>query len=94
MKDKRNYLKAACILEVIYIIIMFIYYLSVIGLKSETLASIFMLLISTFFTIILYNESKKNISYLKTNNIKILIFGIWMFLESIIPGILCFFFLS
>ncbi len=94
MKDKRNYLKAACILEVIYIITMFIYYLFVIGLKSETIASIFMLLISTFFTIILYNESKKDISYLKTNNIKILIFGIWMFLESIIPGILCFFFLS
>lgn len=94
MKDKRNYLKVACFIEIIYIITMFIYYLFIVNFNSGTLANLFMLLISSFFTIVLYNESKKDISYLKNNNIKILLSSIWMFFEPIIPGVLGFFFLS
>lgn len=94
MKDKRNYLKIACFIEVIYIIYMFIYNLFFVKFNNEVMASLFMLLISVFFTVLLYRESKKDINYLKNNNIKILLCSIWMFFEPIIPGILGFFFLS
>lgn len=94
MKDKRNYLKIACFIEVIYIIYMFIYNLFFVKFNNEVMASLFILLISVFFTVLLYRESKKDINYLKNNNIKILLCSIWMFFEPIIPGILGFFFLS
>lgn len=94
MKDKRNYLKIACFIEAIYIIYMIIYNLFFVKFNNEVMARLFMLLISIFFTIILYIESKKDINYLKNNNIKILLCSVWMFFEPIIPGILGFFFLS
>ena len=94
MKDKRNYLKIACLIESIYIIYVIIYNLFFVKSNNDVMANLFMVLISIYFTILLYKESKKDITYLKNNNIKILISSIWMFLEPIIPGILGFFFLS
>ncbi len=94
MKDKRNYLKIACFIEIIYIICMVIYNLFFVKFNNEVMANLFMLSISLFFTIVLYKESKKDIDYLKDNNIKILLCSIWMFFEPIIPGVLGFFFLS
>ncbi len=94
MKDKRNYLKIACIIEFIYIVYNFLYSLIFLKLNEEAISNIFMLIISTFFTVILYKESTKSISYLKNNNLKILICSIWLFIWSIIPGVLGFIFLS
>lgn len=94
MKDKRNYLKIACFIEMIYIICMVIYNLFFVKFNNEVMANLFMLSISLFFTIILYKESKKDFNYLKDNNMKILLCSIWMFFEPIVPGILGFFFLS
>lgn len=94
MKDKRIYLKVACLLEIIYIVATLIYY-SINKVNTYGYApSVFMLLISAYFTYLLYKESKKDISYLKVNNLKIWICSIWLFLEPIIPGVLGFIFLS
>ena len=94
MKDKRIYLKIACLLEIIYIVVTLIYY-SINKVNTYGyVPSVFMLLISAYFTYLLYKESKKDISYLKENNLKIWICSIWLFLEPIIPGVLGFLFLS
>lgn len=94
MKDKRTYLKLAYIIQIIYILIMSVYYIFFTSFNDEVIANLFFLLIGMFFAIIIYKESKKDISYLKDNKLKILIAGIWMFLEPIIPGVLCFLFLN
>lgn len=94
MKDKRTYLKVACLLEAFYIVSMLIYYLFFKKFSDEVLASLFMLIISVFFTIMLYNESKKDVEVLKNNKLKIVIASIWLFFEPVIPGILGFIFLS
>lgn len=94
MKDKRNIIKLACILEGIYIISMMIYCLFFRKMNDEVMANLFMLIISTIVTIMLYKESKKDIKVLKENKLKILMGSIWLFLEPVIPGILGFIFLS
>lgn len=94
MKNKKNYLRIAILIEIIYIVYMLIHYLFIEKFNESTIAGLFMLSISIFFTVILYNESKKDLSYLKNNNIRILLSSIWMFFEPIIPGILGFFFLA
>lgn len=94
MKDKRIYLKIACLLEIIYIIATLIYYSTNKFNTYGYAPSVFMLLLSSYFTYLLYNESKKDVSYLKENNLKIWLCSIWFFLEPIIPGVLGFVFLS
>ena len=94
MKDKRNYLKLACILEIIYIVVMIIYNLFFTKIGDKQIANLFFSIISIICTIIMYKESKHDTEYLKSNNLKILIVSIYMFIDSIIPGILGFMFLS
>lgn len=94
MKDKRNILKLACLIEVIYMVVLLISYLLNKKFNDEVIASLFMLVISMVVTIILYKESKKDIEYIKNNKIKTLLCSIWLFFDPIIPGILGFIFLS
>lgn len=94
MKDKRNILKIACLLEVIYVLVMTVYYLFFIKEKEEMIAGIFMLIIGVVVTSILYKESKKEIDLIKKNKTAILLCSIWLFFEPIIPGILGFIFLG
>ena len=94
MKDKRIYLKIACIIELIYIIGNVIYNLFFNKTKEEVIAVIFMQIISLFFTYILYKESKKEISYLKNNKMKLIICSIWFLLDPVITGVLGFIFLN
>ena len=94
MKDKRNILKIACLLEAIYVLVMTVYYLFFIKEKEETIAGIFMLIIGVVVTSILYKESKKEIDLIKKNKTAILLCSIWLFFEPIIPGILGFIFLG
>lgn len=94
MKDKRNLLKIACIIEVIYVLISIIYSALTIKVKDQLLAELFIHLIDIFFVIMLYKESKKDEKVLKKNKGKIVISTIWLFISSIIPGILCILYLS
>lgn len=94
MKDKRNIIKLACIIEFLYISVMLIYYLFFKDYNEEVSASLFLLLISGIVTVFLYNQAGKDIDYIKNNKLKILIPSIWLFLDPVIPGILGFIFLS
>lgn len=94
MKDKRLYLKLACLVETIYIIVMTFYYLFFSKFNDEVMASLFFLLIGAVFTIILYKESKKDIDVLKNNKIRIIFSSLWLFFEPVIPGVLGFLFLN
>ena len=94
MKDKRNILKIASLIEVIYVLVMMIYYIFYVKSKEEVIANVFMLLIGFIVAIILYNESKKDIDTLKKNKAKIILCSIWMLFEPIVPGILGFLFIS
>lgn len=94
MKDKRIYLKIACLIEAIYVVLMSIYYIFFTKFSDEVIANLFFLLIGLFFVGVLYKESKKDIKYLKENKSKVLVSGIWLFLDPIAPGIFCFLFLS
>lgn len=94
MKDKRIYLKVACILEIIYILYNVIYYVFIKGINDEAISTLFLNTISLFFIFILYKESKKDINYLKENKLKIIVSSIWLFVDSIIPGVLGYLFLS
>lgn len=93
MKDKRKILKLACITEFIYIVSKVIYYCFFKKFNDEVMANLFLLLISAFFLIILYRESKKDIEVLKKNKIKIIISSIWLFIDPVIPGVLGFLFI-
>lgn len=93
MRDKRIYLKIASIIELIYVLIMSIYYIFFTKFSDEVIASLFLLFIGLFFGIILYKESRKELKYLKENKYKIAIAGIWLFFEPIVPGVFCFMFL-
>ena len=94
MKDKRNLLKVACIIEIIYVLLSIIYSILNIKIKDQLLAELFIHLIDIFFVIMLYKESKKDDNVLKKNKGKIVISTIWFFISSIIPGILCILYLS
>ena len=94
MKDKRNYLKVASIFEIVYVIGMFIYYLFFKKFNDEVIANSFLLIISLYFSILLFKESKKSIDELKKHNIKIRLISVWLFMDTIIPGILGFMFVS
>ena len=94
MKDKRIYLKLACLLEIFYIFLMLFYYLFFTKYSDEVLANVFFLIISFVFTVLLYKESKKDINNLKKNKFIVLLASIWLFFDPVIPGILGFIFLS
>ena len=94
MKDKRIYLKVASILNFIYIGIKLIYYFTCVKSKDEIIANIFLSLISILITIVLYKYSKKDIEFLKDNKFKIIMIGIWVLFDCVIPGILCFLFIK
>lgn len=92
MKDKRNYLKVASILEIVYIFSMLIYYVFFTKFSDSVIANGFLLVIDLFLNIILYKESKKEIKNI--NKTFVLFISIWFFLEPIITGVLGFMFLS
>lgn len=94
MKDKRNYLKVASIFEIVYVIGMFIYYLFFKKFNDEVIANSFLLIISLYFSILLFKESKKSIDEIKKHSMKIRLISIWLFMDTIIPGILGFMFVS
>ena len=91
MKDKRNYLKLAFFIEVIYVFFMFIYYLFFTKFSDSVLASLFLLIIGLFLSLLLYKESKKDIE--KINKTCVTLISVWLFFEPIIPGILGFMFI-
>lgn len=92
MKDKRNYLKVASILEIVYIFSMLIYYVFFTKFSDSVIANGFLLIIDLFLTIVLYKESKKEIKNI--NKTYVLFISIWFFLEPVITGVLGFMFLS
>lgn len=92
MKDKRNYLKVASILEIIYIFSMLIYYVFFTKYSDSVIANGFLLVVDLILTFILYKESKKEIKNI--NKTYVLFISIWFFLEPIITGILGFMFLN
>lgn len=92
MKDKRNYLKIASGLEIIYIFSMLIYYVFFTKYSDSVIANVFLLVIDLFLTFVLYKESKKEIKNI--NKTYVLFISIWFFLEPIITGILGFMFLN
>ncbi len=94
MKDKRNILKLSCILEFIYLAYIIIDCLFFINSNEEKIANIFVALITLIITIMIYKESKKDIKEIKKNKLKIKAGIIWMFIYSVAPGILGFFFFS
>ena len=63
MKDKRLYLKLACLSEFIYVFVMLIYNLFFNKINDQVIANVFLLLIGLFINIMLYKESKKDIEY-------------------------------
>jgi len=94
MAEKKSYLKIACLLELIYLVISLIYSIFYIKNTEEVLANIFMILISFKILTMMYSESKKTLKELKQNRIKVTLCSIWMFMDCIIPGILGFIFLK
>ncbi len=88
MKDKRNLLKIASLLEIIYVVINVIYYLASNKPNEEIMANLFFSFINLIVAFILFKESKKEIAFLKKNKITIIFCSIWLLLDSIIPGIL------
>lgn len=54
MKDKRLYLKLACLLEFIYVFVMLIYNLFFNKISDQVIAKVFLLLIGLFINIMLY----------------------------------------
>lgn len=94
MKEKKSYLKVACLLELIYLVISLIYSIFYIKNTEEVIANVFMILISFKILTMMYSESKKTIKELKQNRIKLIICSIWMFMDCIVPGVLGFIFLK
>ena len=94
MQDKRLYLKIACLIEIIYIISMSIYYLFFNKIDDSVIANIFFLIISLYINWILYKESKKPIDELESNKRRVILASIWFFLNPVLPGIFGFIFLN
>lgn len=93
MKDKRNILKFAAILQFLYVCIMIFYSLMFIKNSDEKLANIFLNIINFGFGIVLYRLSKKEITYFKNNKLLLYITSFWLLLDSFLPGILGIYFL-
>ena len=94
MKDKRMLLKVSSIIEIIYTIVMMIYYILKGRLTDEVIANLFILIIGFIVGVLLFKISLKSIDEIKKNKVKVLFLSIWLFLDPVIPGILGFIFLS
>lgn len=94
MKDKRNILKIAAILQFLYVCIIIFYSLMFIKNSDEKLANIFLNIINFGFGIILYKLSGKEIEYFKNNKLLLYITSFWLLLDSFIPGVLGIYFLK
>ena len=92
MKDKRKILKIASLFEFVYVLIYIFYYLSKGKINEEVIANLFLLLINLLVSIIIFKESKKELKDI--NKFKIFISGIILLLNSVIPGVFCFLFLT
>ncbi len=91
MKDKRNILKLASLIEFIYVLIFIIFYIIKGKIDEKVIANLFLLTINLITSIILFKESKKEIICISKT--KICISGIIFLLNTVIPGILCFLYL-
>lgn len=94
MKDKRMLLRVGSIIEIIYTIVMMVYYILKGKLTDEVIANLFILIIGFIVGVLLFKISLKNIDEIKKNKVKVLFLSIWLFLDPVIPGILGFIFLS
>ena len=94
MKDKRMLLRVGSIIEIIYTIVMMVYYILKGRLTDEVIANLFILIIGFIVGVLLFKISLKNIDEIKKNKVKVLFLSIWLFLDPVIPGILGFIFLS
>ena len=94
MKDKRMLLRVGSIIEIIYTIVMMVYYILKGKLTDEVIANLFILIIGFIVGVLLFKISLKNIAEIKENKVKVLFLSIWLFLDPVIPGILGFIFLS
>lgn len=88
MKEKRNLLKIASLLEIIYVIINAIYYLLSNKQNEEIMANLFFSFMNLIIAFLLFKESKKETNFLKKNKMIIIFCSIWLLMDSIIPGIL------
>lgn len=94
MKDKRNLLKIASLIQILYVVVYVIYYIIKGKLNDEVIANIFFLLITLVAAIILFILSNKPIDELKKNKIGVIVCSAILFINSILPGILGFIFLK
>lgn len=88
MKDRRRILKIASVLEIIYILMMFLYYALNFKSIDEFIANTFLLIISLYFAILMYKLSRKEINELRNKKILLTIASIWLLFDAILPGIL------
>lgn len=94
MKDKRKYLLLTFVLELIFIIMMLIYYVFFAKNIKISGAEIIFLLISFYLNILLYKESKMSIEDIKKDKKKLILIGIWMLFYPFFTGVLCLYFVS
>ena len=94
MKDKRVLLKIASITEFIIALISTIIYIKEGKNVEEVTANIFFVILDVIVAIILLLQSRKTLDYLKNNKLIVLFCSVWLFIESIIPGIFGFIFLN
>ena len=90
---KNILLKIACLLEFIFIIFTLISTLTS-KLDDASIFQLFILLIDIILLIILFKESFKEEKFFVKNSLKVKLISIWFFIETIIPGILGFIFIS
>ena len=69
MKDKRMLLRVGSIIEIIYTIVMMVYYILKGKLTDEVIANLFILIIGFIVGVLLFKISLKNIDEIKKNNI-------------------------
>ena len=93
MKDKRNLLKLAVITQLVYSVVSILWIVISKKIGDKEISEIFIHLVSLIFVYVLYKLSKKEIDVIKGKKIPLIVSGIWLLLDSIIPGVLCFIFL-
>lgn len=91
---KKNYLKIASIIEIIYSVFLIIYYIIIKKGLDEKTAYVFLSSINIGISIFLLSKLKNSNDYFRENKIIITIIGIWFLLDSIVSGILCFMYLN
>lgn len=94
MKDKRLLLRIASIIEFIIATMSILIYIKESKNIEEMTANIFLAILDIIVAIILLLQSRKTLGYLKNNKLIVAFCSIWLFVESIIPGIFGFIFLN